>query len=184
MLQPFLVTNNLFGYVDGTIQCPPATIVSTTPTGKEGDTMTTSTSTTNPCYNTWVSNDAHVRMLILSTISETSFQHVQGNTSRDLWLSLESAYAPHTSSREYTLKTQLLKITMKEDESSSAYLTRAQEYSNALANIGEPVKEKDLVMLVISGLREEYNGLKSTLLARQSPTAFVELHGLLSTMTI
>nr|KAJ0227784.1 hypothetical protein LSAT_V11C100034910 [Lactuca sativa] len=35
-------------------------------------------------------------------------------------------------------------------------------------------------MLVISGLREEYNVLKSTLLARQSPTAFVELHGLLN----
>ncbi|KAJ0933747.1 hypothetical protein HanRHA438_Chr03g0099641 [Helianthus annuus] len=26
MLQPFLVTNNLFGYVDGTIPCPSATI--------------------------------------------------------------------------------------------------------------------------------------------------------------
>ncbi|GJX29430.1 putative RNA-directed DNA polymerase, partial [Tanacetum coccineum] len=104
----------------------------------------------------------------------------KGDTSRDLWLSLERAYAPHTSSREYTLKTQLLKIEMKADETSSAYLTRAKEYSDALANIGEPVKEKDLVMLVISGLREEYNGLKSTLLARQIPTAFTELHGLLS----
>lgn len=42
-------------------------------------------------------------------------------------------------------------------------LTRAQEYSDALANIVEPIKEKDLVMLVIYGLREEYKGLKSTL---------------------
>nr|KAJ0193257.1 hypothetical protein LSAT_V11C800407230 [Lactuca sativa] len=63
---------------------------------------------------------------------------------------------------------------------SSLGLTWAQEYFDALANIGEPVKEKDLVMLVISGLREEYNGLKSALLGRQFTTAFEELHGLLS----
>ncbi|XP_052626864.1 protein FAR1-RELATED SEQUENCE 3-like [Lactuca sativa] len=68
---------------------------------------------------------------------------------------------------------------MKADETTSTYLLRAQEYFDALANIGEPVKEKDLVILVISGLREEYNGLKSTLLARQSPTSFQDLHGLL-----
>lgn len=35
-------------------------------------------------------------------------------------------------------------------------------------------------MLVIYGLREEYNGLKSTLLAHQAPTSFQELHGLLA----
>ncbi|XP_076948605.1 uncharacterized protein LOC143620920 [Bidens hawaiensis] len=69
---------------------------------------------------------------------------------------------------------------MKADETSSAYLTRAQEYSDALANIGEPMKEKDLVMLVLSGLREEYNGFKSTILGRQFSSAFIEIHGLLA----
>ncbi|GJU47053.1 putative RNA-directed DNA polymerase [Tanacetum coccineum] len=60
------------------------------------------------------------------------------------------------------------------------YLNRAQEYTDALAAIGEPVKDKDLVMLVVSSLREEYNSLKTTITARQSPTAFSELHALLS----
>ncbi|KAJ0806767.1 putative RNA-directed DNA polymerase [Helianthus annuus] len=68
---------------------------------------------------------------------------------------------------------------MKGDETASSYLNRAQEYADALANIGEPFREKDLVMLVISGLREEYNSLKSTLLTRL-PTAFADLHGILS----
>ncbi|PWA90923.1 Nucleotide-binding, alpha-beta plait [Artemisia annua] len=103
-----------------------------------------------------------------------------GTTSRDLWLSLEKAYAPHSTSREYTLKTQLLRIEMHGDETPDAYLNRAQEYADALAAIGEPVKDKDLVMLAVSGLREEYNGLKTTITARQSPTAFSELHSLLS----
>ncbi|GKC46050.1 tryptophan aminotransferase-related protein 3-like protein [Tanacetum coccineum] len=119
-------------------------------------------------------------MLIISTISEASFCHVQGTTSRDLWLSLEKAYEPHSTSREYTLKTQLLRIKMHVDETPDAYLNHAQEYVDALAAIGEPVKDKDLVMLVVSGLREEYNGLKTTITARQSPTAFNELHALLS----
>ncbi|GKD49723.1 probable LRR receptor-like serine/threonine-protein kinase, partial [Tanacetum coccineum] len=112
--------------------------------------------------------------------SEASFRHVQGTTSRDLWLSLKKAYAPHSTSREYTLKTQLLRILMHGDKNPDAYLNRAQEYADALAAIGEPVKDEDLVMLVVSGLHEEYNGLKTTITARQSPTAFRELHALLS----
>jgi len=175
MLQPFLITNNLIGFVDGTIPQPQTTIMETASSKDAPPTLIP-----NPEHTIWISNDAHVRMLILSTISEASYPHVQGTTSRELWQSLERAYAPHTSSREYTLKTQLLKLTMKSDESSSSYLTRAQEYCDALANIGEPVKEKDLVMLVISGLRDEYNGLKSMLLTRQFQTAFSELHGLLA----
>ncbi|GJR49611.1 retrovirus-related pol polyprotein from transposon TNT 1-94 [Tanacetum coccineum] len=38
---------------------------------------------------------------------------------------------------------------MHDDETSNAYLNRAQEYANALATIGEPVKDNDLVMLVV-----------------------------------
>ncbi|GKA01701.1 nucleotide-binding alpha-beta plait domain-containing protein, partial [Tanacetum coccineum] len=56
----------------------------------------------------------------------------------------------------------------------------AEEYSDALAAIDEPIKDKELVMLVVSCLREEYNGLKTTITVRQSPTAFSELYALLS----
>nr|GEX48904.1 retrotransposon protein, putative, Ty1-copia subclass [Tanacetum cinerariifolium] len=119
-------------------------------------------------------------MLIISTISKAFFRHVQGITFRDLWLSLEKAYTPHSISREYTHKTQLLRIEMHGDETPDAYLNRAQEYADALATIGEPVKDKDLVMLAVSCIRKEYNGLKITITARQSPSAFSELHVLLS----
>ncbi|KAD6119808.1 hypothetical protein E3N88_11079 [Mikania micrantha] len=177
MIEPFLITNNLFGYIDGTIPCPPATIPTVGPFDKD----VVPPSQLDPNFTTWLSNDAHVRMLILSTISEASFQHVSGNsTSRDLWLSLERAYAPHTASREYTLKGQLLRIEMKADETTSAYLTRTQEYATALANIKEPMKDKDIVMVVVARLRDEYNSLKSTILSRQHPTVFTELHGLLA----
>nr|GEZ23521.1 nucleotide-binding, alpha-beta plait [Tanacetum cinerariifolium] len=69
---------------------------------------------------------------------------------------------------------------MHGDEIPDAYLNRAQEYADALTAIGEPVKDKDLVMLDVSSLREEYNGLKTTIIACQSPNAFSELHALLS----
>ena len=42
------------------------------------------------------------------------------------------------------------------------------------------MNEKDVVMLVVSGLREEYTGLKQNILTRQFPTPFSELYGLLS----
>ncbi|GKE03724.1 hypothetical protein Tco_1395742, partial [Tanacetum coccineum] len=100
MIEPFLITNNLMGYVDGSIPCSSKTLSVT-----DGATVTKE----NPNYPIWVSNDAHVRMLIISTISEASFRHVQGTTSHD----------------------------------------RAQEYADALATIGEPIKDKDLVMLIV-----------------------------------
>ncbi|GKE33224.1 hypothetical protein Tco_1452546 [Tanacetum coccineum] len=59
---------------------------------------------------------------------------------------------------------------MHGDETPEAYLNRAQEYADALATIGEPVKDKDLVMLAVLGLREEYNGLKTTITALGSPS--------------
>ncbi|GKC10206.1 nucleotide-binding alpha-beta plait domain-containing protein [Tanacetum coccineum] len=68
---------------------------------------------------------------------------------------------------------------MHDDETPNAYLNCAQEYADALAAINEPVKDKDLVMLAVSGLREEHNCLKTRITARQSPTAFSELHALL-----
>ncbi|GJV32753.1 nucleotide-binding alpha-beta plait domain-containing protein [Tanacetum coccineum] len=133
MIEPFLIINNLMGYVDGSIPCPSKTL-----------------------------------------------SVIDGKTSRDLWLSLEKAYAPHSTSREYALKTQLLRIEMHGDETPYAYLNRAQEYADALVAIGELVKDKDLVMLPVSGLHEEYNGLKTTIIARQIQIAFSELHALLS----
>nr|GEU36514.1 CASP-like protein 1 [Tanacetum cinerariifolium] len=89
MIEPFLISNNLMGYVDGSISCPSKTlsVIDGATVAKE-----------SPNYPIWVSYDAHVRMLIISTISEASFRHVQGTTSRDLWLSLEKAYTPHSTS--------------------------------------------------------------------------------------
>ncbi|GKC73388.1 retrovirus-related pol polyprotein from transposon TNT 1-94, partial [Tanacetum coccineum] len=110
MIEPFLITNNLMGYVDGSIPCPSKTLSVT-----DGATVPKE----NPNYPIWVSNDAH-------------------------------AYAPHSTSREYTLKTQLLRIEMHNDETPDAYLNRVQEYADALAAISEPIKDKDLVMLAVS----------------------------------
>ncbi|GJX92525.1 nucleotide-binding alpha-beta plait domain-containing protein [Tanacetum coccineum] len=148
MIEPFRITNNLIGYVDGLILCPSKTLSIT-------DDATVLKENHN--YPIWVSNDAHVRMIIIFTISEASFRHVQGKTSRDLWLSLEKAYAPHSTCKEYTLKTKLLRIEIHGDGTPNAYLNRAQEYADALAAISEPIKDKDLVMLAVPGLHEEYN---------------------------
>ncbi|GJY12988.1 hypothetical protein Tco_0382297 [Tanacetum coccineum] len=54
-----------------------------------------------------------------TTVDKTA--HNSRTTSRDLWLSLEKAYAPHSTSREYTFKTQLLRIEMHGDETPDAY---------------------------------------------------------------
>ena len=67
MIHPFLITNNLIGYVDGTIQCPSPTTEAPT---QSSDKDASKTIQPNPNYSTWVSDYAHVRMIIISTISE------------------------------------------------------------------------------------------------------------------
>lgn len=57
----------------------------------------------------WVSGDAHICILIISTISEAYFHHVQRNTSHDLRLSLVRAYAPAIAYSECILKQNFLK---------------------------------------------------------------------------
>ncbi|XP_022014319.1 uncharacterized protein LOC110913808 [Helianthus annuus] len=172
MIEPFLIKNNLFGYIDGSIPCPASIVITTFESSY--------VFITNPNYQSWIAKDEHVRMIIISTIPKVSFAHVQGSTAKELWDFLVRAYAPHIVSKEYTLKTQLLKLQMKGDETPLAYLSRAQEIAYALANIGEPVKNKDLVLHVICGLRYEYNGFKTNILAFPTPLAFNELYGLLT----
>ncbi|KAD4585152.1 hypothetical protein E3N88_22753 [Mikania micrantha] len=117
MIKPFLVTNHLYGYVDGTIPCPSPTLLATSDKDEPA---------TNPNYAIWIANDSHEE------------------TSADMWPALERAYAPNTPSRELTLKTQLLRITMLGDETPAAYRNRAQSYADALANIGKPMPEHDV----------------------------------------
>ncbi|KAJ9538387.1 LOW QUALITY PROTEIN: hypothetical protein OSB04_031120 [Centaurea solstitialis] len=107
MIEAFLTSHNLFGYVDGTVPCP------------EQKVTNESATTDNPSYIQWISNDAHIRMLIISTVFEDSYQHMQGKTSREVWLSFKRACAPVTASHEFTLKNTLLRITMKGDEKPS-----------------------------------------------------------------
>lgn len=106
---------------------------------------TTSAVTVNINYITWIHNDDHVQSINFSTISKASFYHVQGNTARELWLNFWHAYALNTTSREYTLKILFLKLQMKGDETPLNYLSRGQDYTTALANIDEHVKDKNLV---------------------------------------
>lgn len=52
MIKPFLFTNSLFGYVDGTIPYPQETNTTTTYW-----TEATSTEVSNPSYVVWIAND-------------------------------------------------------------------------------------------------------------------------------
>ncbi|GJZ07486.1 putative RNA-directed DNA polymerase [Tanacetum coccineum] len=102
MIEPFLITNNLTGYVNGSIPCPSKTLSVT-----DGATVLKE----NPNYPIWVSNDAHV------------------------------------------------------------------QYADALAIIGEPVKDKDLVMLAVSELTAQLSalGFQVSHIAPSGPQAFYDV---------
>ncbi|GJX06243.1 hypothetical protein Tco_0194175 [Tanacetum coccineum] len=177
MIHPFLVTNNLFGYVDGTIPCPATTIKQTT----TSDNTTSTKSQPNPYISSYPNPTT-----LATTLPETN----PLNSPPVIYIPQHSSpnSPPVTNNPQNSLPNSPLPTATTTDPavqtpntpSSPAYLNQAKEYADALGNIGEAFKEKYLVMLLIVGLHEDYNGLKSTLLARQAPTAFHELQGLLA----
>lgn len=82
-----LLPTIFFGYVNDTIPCPTQTLPA-------DDKATSADPTPKPSYIAWLANNAHVCMLLLSTISEASYAYAQGTRTKDIWLSLQRAYAP------------------------------------------------------------------------------------------
>lgn len=72
---------------------------------------------------------------------------------------------------------------MKGNDTSASYLTRAQDYVTALANIGQPIPENYVLMLVVVGLRDEYNGVKKASSLDNSQLSFQKFLGVFGTQT-
>ncbi|KAJ0040318.1 hypothetical protein Pint_28354 [Pistacia integerrima] len=112
-LIPYLRGQNLFGYLDGSIPCPPITIPSSTNTSISPPiTVPSSTNTSihipNPTYIHWSQQDQIILSAILSSLTESLLTQIIGlTTSRDVWLALEKTFSSTSSTRILSIRFQL-----------------------------------------------------------------------------
>lgn len=118
---------------------------------------------------------------ITSTFSESVLFLADGNpTSRALWRALATYFTQSFLANESNLRFQLLDLN-KGFKSADEYLKHAKSLYDALCAIfdpdsdKEPVSNKDLVLVVLSGLGPDYHSLVTNLINAPALPDFSEL---------
>ncbi|GAA0184334.1 hypothetical protein LIER_31622 [Lithospermum erythrorhizon] len=112
-------------------------------------------STGSDSYNEdWATLDATVLKWIYATISSDLLHTIiqPGLTALDAWKDNES-------SRTVTLEQDFSSTNMADFASTSAYCQRLKNLADQLKNVGAPVANSRLVLQMVSGLTEAYNGV-------------------------
>ncbi|KAL6325439.1 hypothetical protein AAG906_023284 [Vitis piasezkii] len=90
---PLLASQDLFGYLDGSIRAPSATILAADGTTKS-----------NPAYTSWLHTDQTLLSLLYSSLTEESMSEVLGlHHSHEAWHALEVSFSHRSKTRELPL---------------------------------------------------------------------------------
>ncbi|XP_008234355.1 PREDICTED: uncharacterized protein LOC103333312 [Prunus mume] len=168
-ISPILRSRDLFGYVDGTVLCPPKFLP-----GRDE-------SVVNPSYPYWVQQDQTILSWINNSLTPSVLSTVAlSPTSRQSWLSLERRYASTSHNRILHLRNELLR-TAKGDLSVSDYLDKINSIADNLALAGSPIMDPDLVTIIMNNVGPAFEVTVSAAQARDTPITYEALEALLLT---
>ncbi|GAV63360.1 UBN2_3 domain-containing protein, partial [Cephalotus follicularis] len=123
---PILRATQLYGYIDGSITCPPPQIsMSTDPTKL----------VSNPAYETWILSN----QLLLTTI----------------WSALVRHFSSQSRVRIMQLPYQLQTV-KKGNLTVADYFNRFKSVADSLTTASQPVADSDLILYVLGGLGHGY----------------------------
>ena len=170
LFAPIFSCYNLTDIVDGSTPPPPQMLL---------DDSGNRTSRINLEYVSWYENDQNILIWLNSTLSETLIPYTVGvNSSRDLWAKLESRLAAASQSHIHDLRFRLHNIT-KGESTAAPFLQQIEEIADALASVGAPVDDSELISVTLYGLPSEYDSFFDAVQFRIGSTTIDELHGLL-----
>ena len=118
----------------------------------------------------WSTLDAAVISWIYSTISGDLLETIiePDATAMAAWNRLRDIFQDNQNSRAVTLEQDFSSTKMEDFPNASAYCQRLKGLSDQLRNVGAPVDNNRLVLQLVSGLTEPYNGV-ATLIRQSSP---------------
>jgi hypothetical protein len=125
-----------------------------------------------PNFPGWRRMDCVVKSWIASTISSDLAEAVMSRdaTTRDVWLALEDQLLGNQETHALHLDAKFRHF-CQGDLSITEYCRRFKNMADSLADLGEPVSDRMLVLNVIRGLAERFEGVGRHLrLARDFPT--------------
>nr|XP_028948143.1 uncharacterized protein LOC114820946 [Malus domestica] len=140
--------------------CPPKYVIHT-------ETGVTREITT--AYKNWVKKDMALLSLLIATLFDDAMEHVIGcKTSQEAWTALQDHYASVSVSRINQLKIEF-HTAHKGGDSIDKFLLKLKAIRDQLISAGERVSENDLVIAVLTGLPQDFDMIRTVILARETP---------------
>ncbi|PNY06260.1 hypothetical protein L195_g002723 [Trifolium pratense] len=124
----------------------------------------------------WSRLDAIVLQWIYGTIS-TDLLHTilePNSTAQQAWERLENIFQDNKNSRAVYLENQFANVNMNDFPNISAYCQEVKMLADQLASVGSPVSEHRLVLQLIAGLNENYDGVATLIQQHDSLPHFYE----------
>jgi uncharacterized membrane protein YgcG len=152
---PNIAGQGYLGYLDGSLPAPPQTI--TTGTGKDAVTVP------NPRYHDWWLIDQRVMGVLLGSMTEDVLAQMIGRTtSASVWRCLTSMFSAQgrASIRAYRRK---LTTTRRNDMGAADYYHLMKGFADAMATVGAPLPDDELIDYILAGLGEKFASLQSSL---------------------
>ncbi|GAV65460.1 UBN2 domain-containing protein, partial [Cephalotus follicularis] len=103
----------------------------------------------------------------------------QASTSKQIWGTLQEAYASPSNTRILSLHLAFQNIEHKPDESITQFLQRTKTLHDELAAAGRPISLEDFNLYIFKALGEDFKVMIPILTARPDPLSFSELYSLL-----
>ncbi|PRQ40037.1 putative transcription factor interactor and regulator CCHC(Zn) family [Rosa chinensis] len=168
-MESFLRGQNLFGFVDGSIPCPPQCVLSTDGT----------TSTPSADYITWKTQDQSIVNMIGQTLSAVAMNCAVGSKSaQDLWTRLRLKFADANKQNILQLKSNLQNVKKGSDDIET-YLDKIKAAKDALETVGVVIDDEDIVVTVLNGLPSEFAAIKTVIRAQFTCSPLSQLKTLL-----
>lgn len=156
---------DMFGYVDGSVVVPAATI-----TGDDG------TISTNPSFTLWKRQDRLIYSSLLGAITMTLQPILStATTSAEIWSILQATYAKPSRGHVQQIRLQLRswkKDTKTIDEYYQGLTTRFDE----LALLGKALDSEDQIEHILAGLPDDYKTVADQIEGRDTPPLLTEIH--------
>jgi hypothetical protein len=136
--------------------------------------------TPTPGFPDWCCMDCIVKLWISGTISADLAEAVMArdSTARDIWLALEEQFLGNQETHALHLDAKCRNF-CQGDLNITDYCRQFKNMADALSDLGEPVSDRTLVLNVICGLAECFEGVGRHLrLSRELPT-FLEVRSAL-----
>ncbi|KAK1691952.1 hypothetical protein QYE76_008649 [Lolium multiflorum] len=151
---PILRSNLLFGFVDGSLACPPATLPN--PVAKQdGDPATIP----NPLFSAWHQQDQAILSAIVCSLHESVLGTMtMVTTSHEAWETLACSFASQSTARAMAIRAELHKA-KKLNKTASVFFNEIQSKADMLASIGQPLRPDEFTGYLCAGLDEQYDAL-------------------------